>query len=166
MRAFGKLFLLLPETARITSGVRSRAEQAQLYADYKAGRGGLAAPPGTSKHEIGAALDIGAGVDMETLRQAVSNVKELTTLKGKAYAVDKVHVQLASAARKAADDEADAIERKADELAKARENLAEYLATLDEQATLRSASTTSTPAACPPKTRSGPSRSRPSCRRP
>jgi len=43
----------------INSGGRSYAEQAKLYADYRAGRGNLAAPPGTSNHESGNAVDFG-----------------------------------------------------------------------------------------------------------
>jgi TP901 family phage tail tape measure protein len=42
---------------RIVSGWRSSARQAQLYAAYLAGRGNLAARPGTSKHEVGLAID-------------------------------------------------------------------------------------------------------------
>lgn len=41
----------------ITSGYRSSAQQAILYARYKAGRGALAAPPGRSMHEKGLAID-------------------------------------------------------------------------------------------------------------
>ena len=40
---------------------RTRAEQAELYAAYKAGRGNLAAKPGTSLHEKGNALDVSRG---------------------------------------------------------------------------------------------------------
>lgn len=46
----------------VTSGGRTREEQAQLYADYLAGRGNLAAPPGTSLHESGIALDLGGPI--------------------------------------------------------------------------------------------------------
>ena len=42
----------------VTDGLRTYAEQAALYAKYKAGTGNLAAPPGTSKHETGRALDL------------------------------------------------------------------------------------------------------------
>ena len=146
-QALAKLFAILPDTARITSGVRSRAEQARLYADYVSGRGGLAAPPGRSRHEVGRAVDIGAGVDMETLRRAVLQVKELEQLKGRAYQVDKVHVQLAGTARaldeeaadaavKTAEEQARAAERRAEADKKAQENLVEYLSSLDEQASL------------------------------
>lgn len=45
----------------IMSGYRSRAEQAQLYALYRSGRGNLAAPPGRSHHELGIAADISPG---------------------------------------------------------------------------------------------------------
>lgn len=43
---------------RITSGYRSTSEQATLYKRFKAGTGGQAAPPGSSCHEYGAAVDI------------------------------------------------------------------------------------------------------------
>jgi hypothetical protein len=47
--------------ARLTSGRRSRAEQARLYQRYISGLSALpAAPPGTSKHEYGQAVDITA----------------------------------------------------------------------------------------------------------
>ncbi len=45
----------------ITSGFRSRAEQTRLYNLYKAGKGNLAAKPGTSKHESGNAADCSVG---------------------------------------------------------------------------------------------------------
>jgi LysM repeat protein len=40
------------------SGYRSYAQQAELYRRYLAGVGPLAAPPGTSAHESGRALDV------------------------------------------------------------------------------------------------------------
>jgi LysM repeat protein len=40
------------------SGYRSYAQQAELYRQYLAGQGPLAAPPGTSAHETGRALDV------------------------------------------------------------------------------------------------------------
>jgi len=43
---------------KIISGYRSVAKQAQLYARYKSGRGGLAARPGHSRHNFGQAADI------------------------------------------------------------------------------------------------------------
>jgi len=44
---------------RVSSGFRSREKQAELYERWKAGLSGLpAAPPGTSKHEIGLAVDV------------------------------------------------------------------------------------------------------------
>jgi hypothetical protein len=42
----------------INEGLRSSARQAQLYNDYKSGKGGRAAPPGKSFHETGNAVDI------------------------------------------------------------------------------------------------------------
>ena len=44
---------------KINSGGRTYAEQARAYALYKAGKGNLAARPGTSQHESGRAIDLG-----------------------------------------------------------------------------------------------------------
>jgi len=49
---------------RITSTYRSTAEQQVLYDRYKAGKGPLAAKPGTSMHESGQALDIAKSAGM------------------------------------------------------------------------------------------------------
>lgn len=47
------------EPVRVTSVRRSRARQAQLYADFLKGRSRYpAAPPGTSYHEFGRAFDL------------------------------------------------------------------------------------------------------------
>ncbi|HEY1605624.1 MAG TPA: D-alanyl-D-alanine carboxypeptidase family protein [Allosphingosinicella sp.] len=56
----------------ITSAYRSPEKQAQLYAAYQAGRGPLAARPGTSYHERGQALDVAKtpGMSLGRLRQA------------------------------------------------------------------------------------------------
>jgi LAS superfamily LD-carboxypeptidase LdcB len=43
----------------VLSGGRTYQEQVKLYNDYKAGRGNLAAKPGTSVHESGRAVDFG-----------------------------------------------------------------------------------------------------------
>lgn len=48
----------------IVSGRRSRAEQEELYRRYKAGTGNLAAKPGTSNHEHGAAVDFGGDLEL------------------------------------------------------------------------------------------------------
>jgi LAS superfamily LD-carboxypeptidase LdcB len=46
-------------SVRVTSVVRSRAQQQQLYKNYLAGRSRFpAAPPGRSKHEFGLAFDM------------------------------------------------------------------------------------------------------------
>lgn len=42
----------------VISGYRSRSEQQRLYDLYKAGKGNLAAPPGTSFHEFHGAADV------------------------------------------------------------------------------------------------------------
>ncbi|MCW2926740.1 MAG: penicillin-resistant DD-carboxypeptidase [Thermoleophilia bacterium] len=56
-----KLGSQLGEKVNVNSGFRSRAEQEELYAAYKAGRGNLAAKPGTSRHESGNAADAAIG---------------------------------------------------------------------------------------------------------
>jgi hypothetical protein len=137
--ATAKLFTMLPETARITSAVRSRQQQAEAYARYRAGTGGVAAPPGRSRHEVGAAVDIGQGVSMETLRAAVKMVPELEQLdrvSESLYQRDKVHVQLKGTAARINEEQARTIEQQADATARAQENLQNYLTSLDEQASL------------------------------
>lgn len=61
----GGVFLRMREAARrdgvrlrIVSGFRTYSEQAHLYRLYRAGRGNLAARPGHSNHQDGAALDL------------------------------------------------------------------------------------------------------------
>lgn len=50
--------------AQITSGVRTRTQQARLYRRYLAGLNPYpVAPPGTSDHEQGFAVDIWTGSD-------------------------------------------------------------------------------------------------------
>lgn len=44
-------------------GYRSYAEQAQLHANYLAGKGGRAAPPGASAHNYGLAIDFARDAD-------------------------------------------------------------------------------------------------------
>jgi len=44
-------------TLRVTSGFRTMSDQQRLWGDYQAGRGNLAARPGTSKHQAGIAVD-------------------------------------------------------------------------------------------------------------
>lgn len=53
--AFEKKFGL---TLHVRSGLRTRAEQQRLYDLYLAGKGNLAAKPGTSRHETGRAIDV------------------------------------------------------------------------------------------------------------
>ena len=56
--AFNALVAASPYRLGITSGRRSRAEQQRLYDAYQAGKGNLAARPGSSNHESGFAVDI------------------------------------------------------------------------------------------------------------
>lgn len=78
--------------AQVTSTYRTYAEQARLYARYKAGLGGLAAPPGTSRHERGMAADIGAGPVLDWLH-AHAGEFNLEFLTGRAGAIDPGHIQ-------------------------------------------------------------------------
>jgi hypothetical protein len=55
---------------RVTSGFRSRAAQARLYALYTAGKGNRAAPPGNSSHELGQAVDV---TDTEAFAAAMAS---------------------------------------------------------------------------------------------
>lgn len=52
---------ILGTKVHITSGYRSREEQARLYQMYLNGTGNLAAPPGSSRHETGNAADCSIG---------------------------------------------------------------------------------------------------------
>jgi spore germination cell wall hydrolase CwlJ-like protein len=74
---------------KITSMHRTTQEQAALFAKYQAG-GNLAAPPGQSRHEAGAAADLADTPARAWLRE---HAKEfgLETLKGD---VDKPHIQM------------------------------------------------------------------------
>lgn len=66
-RNMPRIAAVLGIRAKVTSVVRSRKKQEQLYADYKAGQSFLpAAKPGTSPHEFGLAIDIVTD-DLETL---------------------------------------------------------------------------------------------------
>lgn len=67
--AYGKAF---GGGLTVNSGGRTYAEQAKLYAAYKAGRGNLAAPPGTSLHETGIAIDLGGPIYNKNMAAAVA----------------------------------------------------------------------------------------------
>lgn len=77
----------------VTSGVRSSEKQAQLYADYKAGRSSIpAAPPGRSSHEYGLAIDfvVDQGKDSDLQRQVMAAFQSWG---GELVPGDSVHVQ-------------------------------------------------------------------------
>jgi hypothetical protein len=93
--------------ATLTDLYRSPETQAQYYANYTGrsvsfggvryspqGQGGLAAAPGTSRHERGTAADVSHGPVLDWLHQHAGQFG-LEFLKGSAYARDPVHVQLA-----------------------------------------------------------------------
>jgi LAS superfamily LD-carboxypeptidase LdcB len=84
------------QTAKIISGYRSTEEQAMLYDRYKRGIGGLAAPPGRSRHERGNAVDIADGPVREALRNGIDSkygIEDLYSKIGK----DMPHFQLSGA---------------------------------------------------------------------
>lgn len=89
--ALARLFTLLPSSARIVSGVRTFEEQAAIYAS------GVrpAARPGSSRHEVGGAVDIG-GVAPGVLQLVLQQVRELQSL---ARIGDPMHVQLAGSVK-------------------------------------------------------------------
>lgn len=80
------------QKAKIVSGYRSTAEQSVLYQRYKSGVGGLAAPPGHSRHERGNAVDLADGPTREVLRRIDSQygIEDLYSKIGK----DMPHFQL------------------------------------------------------------------------
>ncbi len=78
----------------IRSAYRSPEEQAVHYANYMAGKGGLAAPPGRSRHQHGLAADINDGPALKWLHQHAQEYG-LSFLKGNAFKNDTGHIQIA-----------------------------------------------------------------------
>lgn len=60
---------------RINSGGRTYAEQQHLYNLYRQGRGNKAAPPGTSLHESGIAVDFGGALYNTNMRAAMATAQ-------------------------------------------------------------------------------------------
>jgi LAS superfamily LD-carboxypeptidase LdcB len=99
--------------AEIVDAYRDPKRQAQYYANYTGkpvqwegqtyrpqGRGGLAAPPGQSRHQAGMAADLRKGAVLSKLHEwAESGQLErqfgLEFLRGRAGRIDPVHIQLA-----------------------------------------------------------------------
>lgn len=85
----------------VRSGYRSNAEQAAIYADYRAGnRAGPVAAPGTSNHERGLALDLEIE-DALGRRRAIADVVNEQTLndfglRSLRHIGDPPHVELAA----------------------------------------------------------------------
>lgn len=79
---------------RINSLTRTTDEQAAAYRRYQTGQGGLAAPPGHSRHEVGEAADIAPGKVLDWMHQNADRYG-LEFLKGRAGVMDPVHVQMA-----------------------------------------------------------------------
>jgi hypothetical protein len=81
--------------ARFESLKRTTDEQAELYRKYTHGQGGLAAPPGQSRHERGEAGDIPDGPFLDWMHQNAGRYG-LEFLKGDALKNDAGHIQLAA----------------------------------------------------------------------
>ena len=81
---------------KINSGFRSREKQAQLYADYKAGKPGAnpANPPGSSLHEVGLAVDIDPSQVDEMDRMGLIAKNGFERISGPK---ERQHIQLAGA---------------------------------------------------------------------
>ena len=101
------------EKGKIVDAFRDPKRQAQYYANYTGrsvqwegktytpqGRGGLAAPPGKSRHQAGMAADLGNGAVLRQLRQWAQSGElrkfGLEFLPGRAGVVDPGHIQLAT----------------------------------------------------------------------
>lgn len=67
----------------VVSGRRSRQQQEALYAKYKAGTGNLAAKPGSSRHEHGAAVDFGG--DLALVAKLAPKYGLKATVKGEPW---------------------------------------------------------------------------------
>lgn len=90
------------ERIKFNSLFRTNQQQREAYARYKSGYGGLAAPPGTSRHEFGRAADIEPGKNLDWLRSTDPATGQpraaqygLSFLPGRAGRVDPVHIQMA-----------------------------------------------------------------------
>jgi len=84
--------------AVVTSGYRSLAKQRQLYARYRRG-GPLAAPPGSSAHNYGLAVDIalvGQPRESRDYRRMhrIAERLGLVPLRGEAGRIDPYHVEV------------------------------------------------------------------------
>jgi hypothetical protein len=82
---------------QINSGHRTTAEQADIFRRSGGGRRFLAAPPGRSRHESGAAADIAHGPALDWLHQNrgyIARKYGIDFLRGRAFGRDPVHVQM------------------------------------------------------------------------
>lgn len=90
------------DRAQINSATRTTAEQVNLFERYRLGIGGRAAPPGTSRHEIGEAVDLAEGKVLKELRNMWASgelnkygLEFLKDRNGKPIMDDTGHIQLA-----------------------------------------------------------------------
>lgn len=74
----------------LNEGTRSNQVQQGYYNAYKAGKGGIAAPPGASNHQYGLAVDMNEGPIREYIRDNASILGLGVRPKGK----DKPHVEM------------------------------------------------------------------------
>jgi hypothetical protein len=88
-------------TAKVLDYGRTKEEQAQAYHNYLTGQGGLAAPPGQSRHQYGEAADLSSGPVRDWLRKTSDDGRTnaekygLQFLPGHAGQIDQGHIQLA-----------------------------------------------------------------------
>lgn len=89
----------MKKDAVVSSGRRTTEQQAAAYERYKSGTGGLAAAPGNSRHESGAALDFN-GTPATTLRWMTENASKYGLSFPFGAKGDPGHMQLAESGEK------------------------------------------------------------------
>lgn len=95
VQAYGEFLLMAAQQAganpRVTSGLRTFAQQAKLYVKYLAGLSPYpAAPPGSSMHEVGRAFDVATANDAYWLPVMGAVWKSWG---GRWYASDPIHFE-------------------------------------------------------------------------
>jgi len=100
IRRLNAAYDAMPPEARksfkLSSGFRSHAEQAEIYRRSGGGRLFAAAPPGHSRHESGAAVDVHRGAALNFLQTHGAQFG-LTGILGGLRGRDPVHIQMAGA---------------------------------------------------------------------
>lgn len=90
LQAANEYYQLTGKKVNVTSAFRSSEKQAELYADYVAGRSPFpAAPPGGSKHEAGRAVDVELGIAEDMDRRGLLKKYGLS----RPVANDPIHIE-------------------------------------------------------------------------